>query len=114
MNITWRMKTRDGTGWRLMRLAEIQGRTIREILTTAAGTETVAEFILPTIGRCFFCGTDTLKQRMVLKGKAVTCDAGIRLIDSVYPDFLDKVVGDYLGAAEVFPDAEVEQLDLIP
>ena len=68
MTTTWSMKTKDGTKWRLMRLEEIQGRTVRQILTAAAGSESVAEFNLPTIGTCYFCGTEELKKRMTTKG----------------------------------------------
>jgi hypothetical protein len=114
MTITWSMKKKDGTKWRLMRLEEIQGRTVRQILTAAAGSESVAEFNLTTIGKCYFCGTVELKKRMTTKGKAVTCEAGICLIDSVHPGLLDEAVGDFLGAADIFPGAEVEQLDLSP
>ena len=114
MKITWSMKKKEGAKWRLLRLEEIQGRTVRQILTSAAGSDSVAEFNLSTIGKCYFCGTEELKKRMAPKGKAVTCEAGIRLIESVHTGLLDETVGDFLGAAEIFPEAEVEQLALSP
>jgi hypothetical protein len=114
MKITWSMKKKEGTQWRLMRMEEIQGRTARQILTAAAGSESVAEFNLSTIGKCYFCGTEELKKRMTTKGKAVTCDAGIRLIDSVHPGLLDEDLGEFLGAAEILPGPEGEQLALSP
>jgi hypothetical protein len=108
MKITWKMKKRDGREWRMMRRAEIQGQTIREILTAASGSDTVAKFDLPTIGTCYFCGTEGLKVLMLTKGKAVTCESGIRLIDSVHKGLLDIIAENYLG------DPPAEQLNLSP
>lgn len=97
--IEWSVKRRDGGEWRLLRRDEIAGRTVREALIAMTGSDTVAEVKLPVTGMtCYFCGTGKLAEGMKSRGKkAVTCEAGIMLIDSAYPGMMDNAENRYRG-----------------
>lgn len=111
MTITWSMKRKTSSGWQLPLLSEIQGRTLRDVLTAEIGKETVAEFVICGEHN-YFCGTEELKKRMAKKGKTVTFQRALEVLADINPQLLDVVCPDYYGCAEVFPKAELGQMTL--
>jgi hypothetical protein len=105
MDITWSMKRKTAAGWELPPLAELQGRTLRDVLQAEVGKETVAEFIIgDTLN--YFCGTEELKKRMSKKGKSVTFSRALEILAGINPALLDEKCPDYHGVADVFPGAQ--------
>lgn len=112
MTITWSLKRKGPKGWELPLLSEMQGKKLRDVLTAEIGKETVAEFIICDKPH-YFCGTEDLRKRMAKKGLAVTFERALEILSDINPALLNEPCPDYRGCSDVFPSAQLGQIDLI-
>lgn len=88
--LIWSMKQRVKGEWQNFPLNLLAGKTLRQVNEESTGKDIVAEFIIAG-EKCYLCGTPELKARMLKKGKAVTFEEALVIMETVAPADLDMI-----------------------
>lgn len=107
MGFTFSVKQVRKGKWHHINLAQVAGKTWREVLAEFENTEAVAEFVFDD-EKIYFCGTDPWVERMSQKGRAMRfAMVHDMLIDKDQRSWLDEKLP-YIDPLVAFFGGEVE------